>query len=122
MFAVQTSLKPALFSLFVDPKWYLENLEIKQYTQLWNGMKGNTSQGNLQVTFKTFTSNEKSLSTLSFSNTSGVTQSGKVKLCWDCIYIRREDGTERLSHYLVYTHDVPDFNVQLVCAVYRVYN
>lgn len=52
MFAVQTSLKPALFLLFVDSKWNLENLEIKQYTQLWNGIKGNTSQVNLQVTFK----------------------------------------------------------------------
>lgn len=49
MFAVQTSLKPALFSLFVDPKWNLENLKIKQDDQLWNG---NTIQVNLQVTFK----------------------------------------------------------------------
>lgn len=34
MFTAHTSLKPALFSLFVDPKWNLQNLDIKQHFEL----------------------------------------------------------------------------------------
>lgn len=49
----------------------------------------------------TFTVKEKSLSTSSFSKTSGVTQSGKVKLCWDYICTRQEEHTDTASGLFV---------------------